>query len=380
MTAVQFNNSASVTDRRRRRLVVDMEPEVADINADSQVSQGENEGGSSAFPMLTRDRLIRRIISPRLWKHLVVAIVLTLTPIFFAIAAWSSKQSLETSLTFKSQLDALRGLSGLKLFAAAQFCLVIGWVRSASAVDFHGRYRWWRWMAVGLFAASFILLTGSTEFFISIVAQALQPVFGRIDAARPALIIVPAGAGLALVLRRLIPDMGRCRLAQSLVVCSTLLLIARAFAGARLNSAADVFHLSIFELLISGLLLSAFQLHARYVIHVNPNPPLSIGRKVFHDSRYSAAASTATMILDEIAPEGESEITESGNRQGLSGEISVNKSETIATLNSTNLPTPFTEPGESETKPAEIETKLNSHSASPSTAKSNKKQKFRKAG
>ncbi len=235
-------------------------------------------------------------------------------------------------------------------------------------------------MAVGLFAASFILLTGSTEFFINVVAQALQPVFGRIDAARPALIIVPAGAGLALVLRRLIPDMGRCRLAQTLVVCSTVLLIARAFAGARLNSPADVFHLSIFELLISGLLLSAFQLHARYVIHVSPNPPLSTGRKVFHDSRYSAAASTATMILDEIAPEGESEITESGNRQGLSGEISVNKSETIATLNSTNLPTPFTEPGESETQPAEIETKLNSHSASHSTAKSNKKQKFRKAG
>lgn len=235
-------------------------------------------------------------------------------------------------------------------------------------------------MAVGLFAASFILLTGSTEFFINVVAQALQPVFGRIDAAKPALIIVPAGAGLALILRRLIPDMGRCRLAQSLVVCSTVFLIAGAFAGARLNSAADVFHLSIFELLISGLLLSAFQLHARYVIHVNPNPPLSTGRKVPPVARYSKAASNATMVIDEIAPKDESETTISGNRQGVSCEISVNKSETIATLNSTNSPTPFAEPDESETKSAEIETKHNSDAASHSKAKSNKKQKFRKAG
>ncbi len=276
MPAVQFNNSGSAVDRRRRRLVADMEPEVAETEGESLVGSGEEDGNSSAFPMLSRDRLIRRIISPRLWKHLIVAIVLTFTPIVFAIVTWSWSLSAEVSetATFRAQLNVLRGLSGLKLFAAAQFCLVIGWVRAASAIDFRGRYRWWRWMAIGLFAASFMLLTDSTEFFVNLAANALQPVFGRIDAAKPALMIVPAGAGLALILRRLIPDMGRCRLAQSLVVCSTVLLIVRAFAGARLNSPADVFHITTVELLISGLLLSAFQLHARYVVHVNPTSPV----------------------------------------------------------------------------------------------------------
>jgi len=267
----------SAADRRRRRLVVDMEPDLSLTDKDSQVTENNDLRTNAAFPMLSRDQLIRRIVSPRLWKHLTVAIVLTFLPVIFAVVTWSSSMlpvSTETA-TMTSRLDALRGLSGLKLFAAAQFCLVIGWVRSASAVDFRGRYRWWRWMAIILFAASFILLTGSAEFFVNLAAKALQPLFGRIDAARPALMIVPAGAGMALILRRLIPDMGRCRLAQSLVVISTVLLIVRAVTGVRLNSPMEVFHLRTFELLISGLLLSAFQLHARYVIHVNPNPPLA---------------------------------------------------------------------------------------------------------
>ena len=286
--------------------MVDLEPEVAATDAESPVNRREDAGSSSAFPMLSRDRLIRRIISPRLWKHVVVAIMLTVTPLIFAIVTWSSHQSLElsASATFKSQLDVLRGLSGLELFAAAQFCLVIGWVRSASAVDFHGRYRLWRWMAIGLFAASFMLLTGSTEFFVTVAARALQQVFGRIEAARPALMFVPVGAGLALVLRRLIPDMGRCRLAQALIVCATVLLIVRGFAGARMHAPANVLHLSTFELLISGLLLSAFQLHARYVIHLNPNPPLTAERKLpatFTPSELASHSTKAISSLDVLA-------------------------------------------------------------------------------
>lgn len=380
MPAVQFNNPGNATDRRRRRLVVDLEPEVAATDAESQVNHGEDAGSSSAFPMLSRDRLIRRIISPRLWKHVVVAIMLTLTPIIFAIVTWSSNQSVElsASATFKSQLDVLRGLSGLKLFAAAQFCLVIGWVRSASAVDFHGRYRWWRWMAIGLFAASFMLLTGSTEFFLSVAARALQPVFGRIEAARPALMIVPVGAGLALVLRRLIPDMGRCRLAQALIACSTVLLIVRAFAGARMNSPANVLHLSTFELLISGLLLSALQLHARYVIHVNPNPPLTAERKVPVLSTRSEIAGNSTKVMGSIESVGkDTETTVSRDQDVVSRKALVNQIESIAGLNSTDLPTPL---ADSEEKSAEAETGSTSHSGLQGKGKSNKKQKLRKAG
>jgi len=265
-------------------------------------NQHECAADIAPFPMLSRDRLIRRVISPRLWKHVAVAVVLTLTPIVYAFVTWPSSGSsnIPDHALLASRLDALRGLSGLKLFAAAEFCLVIAWVRSASAVDFRGRYRWWRWMAVGLFAASLTLLTGVIPWITDLAAQGLEPLFGRIDAARPALILVPSGACLAFVLRRLIPDMGRCRAAQSLLVISTLLLVVRAFAGARQHSAIVMFQLSTLELLISGLMLSAFQLHARFVIHVNPNPPLAVQRKSTADRVKNANHGTIGATAAEI--------------------------------------------------------------------------------
>ncbi len=307
MAAVQFSGAASATDRRRRRLVTEIDPEFNLPDTGNDAAQTDSAGEIAPFPMLSRDRLIRRVISPRLWKHVTVAVILTLTPIMYAVFIWSSsaESPIPDQRLMASRLDALRGLSGLKLFAAAQFCLVIAWVRSASAVDFRGRYRWWRWMAAGLFAASLMMLTGVTPWITELIAMGLEPISGRIDAARPALLLVPAGACLALVLQRLIPDMGRCRSAQALLVISTLLLVVRAFAGARASSAATVFQLSTLELLISALVLAAFQLHARFVIHVNPNPPLAVPRKpvaVFVDETENCAAETVAAQIVDLQP------------------------------------------------------------------------------
>ncbi len=378
MSAVQYNNSTSSADRRRRRLVVEKDPQVAETDDESQVSSDKDDTGVSAFPMLSSDRLIRRIISPRLWKHLTVAVFLTFTPIIFAVGTWSSSTLTPASATstFRSQLDFLQGLSGLKLFAAGQFCLVIGWVRAASAVDFHGRYRCWRWMAIGLFAASFVLLTGSTEFFANLTASALEPVFGRIDAARPALMIVPAAAGLALILRHIIPDMGRCRLSQSLVVCSTVMLVICAVAGVRLNSPAELIHLSTFELLISGLLLSAFQLHARYVIHVNPHPPLTAERKVAAASASTEFVTTASIPVESTVTTPEDsyvavprtkrvEIPETTAKQIVSAPPSTDLTVTAATS-----------AGESEEATTHVAPQLRPQGKD----KAGKKQKLRKAG
>ena len=380
MSAVQYNNSGSAADRRRRRLVVEMDPQVAETDANSQANTGDDDSSNSAFPMLSRDRLIRRIISPRLWKHVTVAIVLTFVPIIFEVATWPSTQTADVAAdaTFRSQLDFLRGLSGLKLFVAAQFCMVIGWVRSASVVDFRGRYRWWRWMAIGLFAASFVLLTGSTEFFENLAVSALQPVFGTIDSARPALLIVPTGAGLALILRRLIPDMGRCRLSQSLVACSTMLLIVRAIAGARLNSPTAVFHLTTIELLISGLLLSAFQLHARYVIHVNPNPPVTIERKVLALPTHSEIVNAATNSVDTVQTVAEqSKATVSEIERVASRESSAKQTVSLPVLNPPDL-TAY--PATFAAKSVEEATQSAPQLVPQAKHKSNKKQKLRKAG
>lgn len=308
MSAVHFSGSSNATDRRRRRLATEIEPEIDLPDTAAEAARHDSSGEFAPFPMLSRDRLIRRVISPRLWKHVTVAVVLTLAPIIYAVVTLRSleQSSIADQVLMASRLNALRGLSGLKLFAAAQFCLVIAWVRSASAVDFRGVYRWWRWMAVGLFAASLVLLTDTTPWITDLMVLGLEPIFGRIDAARPALILVPVGAWLALVLQRLIPDMGRCRTAQSLLVISAMLLAVRAFAGARQSSAAAEFPLSTLDLLNSALVLSAFQLHARFVIHVNPNPPQAVQRKIVAVPVNEAginAVETAAPLVESLQPE-----------------------------------------------------------------------------
>lgn len=308
MSAVHFSSSASASDRRRRRLATGIDPEFDLRDSICEATFHDGAGEIAPFPMLSRDRLIRRVISPRLWKHVTIALGLILTPIIYALVTLRSVglSSGTDQVLMASRLDALRGLSGLELFAAAQFCLVIAWVRSASAVDFRGGYRWWRWMAVGLFAPSMMLLTGTNEWITDLISLGLEPIFGRIDAARPALILVPAGACLALVLHRLIPDMGRCRSAQSLLVIATLLLAIRAFAGTRQSSAAAGLQLSVIELLISGLVLSAFQLHARFVIHINPNPPLVVARKpvaVDVNAGGTSADETASAQVIDLQPQ-----------------------------------------------------------------------------
>lgn len=308
MSAVHFSGSSSTTDRRRRRLVTEIDPEFDLPETAGEHALHHSSAEIVPFPMLSRDRLIRRVISPRLWKHVTVAVVLILTPIICAFVTLRSadESTMADQVLLASHLDALQGLSGLELFAAAQFCLVIAWVRSASAVDFRGGYRWWRWMAVGLFAASLMLLTDTTPWITDLIALGLAPILGQIDAARPALILVPAGICLALVLQRLIPDMGRCRSAQVLLVFATLFLAVRAIAGTRQSSATAVFLLSTMDLLISALVLSAFQLHARFVIHINPNPPLSLPRRsiaVHINAAGNSAAEIPAVQVVDLSPE-----------------------------------------------------------------------------
>lgn len=172
----------------------------------------------------------------------------------------------------------MRGLSGLELFLSAQMCLLICWVRAASAVDFRGGFRTWRWMAVLLLAASLLLLTGASSILMHGLAALLQPLMGTLEAAKPALLVVPAGACLAFVLRYLIPDMGRCRAAQAMLVFAVVIMIGRVIFGLRTTFSVEAPVLAILDLLTSGLVLSAFQLHCRYVIHVNPNPPTAVKR------------------------------------------------------------------------------------------------------
>jgi len=265
-------------DRRRRLCATDFSSS-AESAFDELALDSPADSGSAAFPLLSRDRLIRRFISPRLWKHVVLVSVLLLTPVAIVFGRMMPGGSLASGDQSSRVATILRGLAGLELFLAAQLCLLICWVRSASAVDFRGGYRTWRWMSLLLLFVSLMLVTRAWFTVTDWIAGWLAPVTGSIEAARPALLLVPCAAVTAFVLRSLIPDLRQCRPAQFLAVAGVVLAMGRVMWGLRASVPPPDEALASVDLLIGGLVLSASELFSRYVIHVNPNPPVVAGHR-----------------------------------------------------------------------------------------------------
>ena len=265
MSDVRFAGTGP--DRRRRMLAADFHDAEALSNT-ATASSSISELTVSAFPLLSRDQVMRKIISPRLWKHNVVACLLIAFPFILGGFQFPGQDREATS----RMMLAIRGLCGLELFIASQLCLLICWVRGASAVDFAGVFRAWRWMSLILLVSSLLMLTGLATPLTSQLVEWLKPFFGNIQAARPALVFVPLCATSAYVLRHVIPDMGRCRIAQSSLVIAVVLMLGRIILGIR-GPSLPATSLELLEFLTCGLILSSIHLHCRYVVYVNPNPP-----------------------------------------------------------------------------------------------------------
>lgn len=293
---------------RRRRMLATGHDSAEDGSLQNEDRSGEEMTCSLAFQALSRDQMIRRVISPRIWKHAILVSLLLLIPSALLLMPLFTTPPLGPLSAAIQKIEPgevariLHGIAGLELFAAGQLCLLICWVRSASAVDFRGHYRTWRWLATFLIATSVFLLTGAGPHVTHMLAELIAPVLGSIQAAKPALLFVPAGAFAAFILRYLIPDMGRCRTAQGTAIIAIVLIVARVVIGIRGPFRSDSFSLAGLDLLICGLTLSAIQLHCRYVVHVNPNPPIVIRRS---PGQQAAGKSKDSFILSAVAVEND---------------------------------------------------------------------------
>lgn len=311
MTLVR--NSGSL-DRRRRRLTLESAGAEEDAAGPAGLFYFSGEQELDPFESLTKDRLIRRLLSERLWKHWLIVGVLVVIPVIVMVLAWSGAfAGVAAGPAGRSVVGAT---AGLQLFAAGQLCLLIAAVRSASHVDFHGRYRCWRWLSVWFFAAAFFVLSDSADVTSGGLAELISRLIGPLQAARPALIVVPCAGILAWVLKSVLPDMGRCRTAQVLLLAGVLLSALCVVLKIRLGAAAGGM-LSAAGLLSTGLLLSSMLLQSRSVIHVNPHPPVSgllpVGGTAVR-GLYEAESQPAESTSAEAA-----ELT-SGERLEVSGE------------------------------------------------------------
>lgn len=280
LTMAELRFASGDRDRRRRMLAAEQHADQAVTNDLEAEATGEAVS-RDAFQLLSRDQMMRRLISPRLWKHVVVVTLLTLLPLALIVmtlsrAFPSSSGVAVASWNAEATTKMFESIAGLELFIAGQLCLLICWVRSGSPVDYRGHYRAWRWLAGLLCMAAFLVLSHGVGVLSGLMAQLIRPILGSIESAKPALFFVPTGAFAAFTLRYVIADMGRCRPAQCLAIAAIGLTTSRIFGGLRGPLQAQQELLGNLDLLIAGLTLSAAQLHCRYVIHINPHPPVRI--------------------------------------------------------------------------------------------------------
>jgi len=255
-------------DRRRRRLSSELHDE--ELFQEFFPDTVRASVAESVSPPLqgSETELVRRVISPTLWKHMVV---LTGGALMIAVVLWQECRIGSGVPEFGQHLSL--GITGLLLLLSGQLALVTGWLRTDSEIDFQGRYRWWKWLAGGFFAAALIVATHSQSQVSSLVAGMLEPLTGSIRAAKSTIVLVPGITFCIIVLGRILPDMSRSRLSQSLLVIAVLMMTVRL---ALQHNAANVTTATFDAMMLVSayFTFASMLLHCRYVAFICNDPPV----------------------------------------------------------------------------------------------------------
>ena len=124
------------TTRTRRRRWLSME------GHDQQTFQPGTDSGnvnqnsrhSQAFQTLSRDRLVRKLLSDRIWKHVIISVTLCSSPLILLMILWL--RLIPNAVANWLKTGPLWALTGMELFACALLCILIATFSSASSIDF----------------------------------------------------------------------------------------------------------------------------------------------------------------------------------------------------------------------------------------------------
>jgi hypothetical protein len=264
-----FAGAKDAGDRRRRRLSHDEHDQ--QLFDDFFPAEPGRDSASTvfadAFP--NSSQLLRRFVSPRLWKHVCV-----LLGVFSAVLAVIWWERAATSSGVERAEFPVEGATGLLLLLSGQFAFFIGWIRSHSTLDFRGRYRWWKWLGAGAVCAGITMLTGTDVIIPDAIVGIITLVTGPVQAARPAVVLVPALLFCLVVLGQVIPDMSRNVWSQGALVTALLVMTVRLMLiHTSSRSVIDQATLNQMLLLSVNFGFAAMLLHCRFVAFVNNDPP-----------------------------------------------------------------------------------------------------------
>ncbi|MDG1894296.1 MAG: hypothetical protein P8J37_05240 [Fuerstiella sp.] len=264
----QFVGVQNHAARRRRRLASGGSDPLEFVDATGRVVAVDGSvERPSAMNCQQQFSLLPRVVSPRLWKH-----VVTLTGVAACSvgAVWWEHRTGATGTH-----SITRGIVGIFILLSAQLAWGISWIRSRSEVDFQGRYHCWRWFAVTASVLAVTVLTETYTLFPDLVAATLAPMTGTINAARPALVLVTLVPIAILVPAQVLRDMSRCVTSRLFLVGAILLTIVRLMLV--YNSTNVSISLLTLDLLLVLAALSVFAsmlLHCRFVAFVSNAPPM----------------------------------------------------------------------------------------------------------
>lgn len=266
-----FAGAGQSADRRRRRLSHDL-AEDDEFPAVQQTEESASHAASRVWTSEFDTQLLRKVLSPDLWKHVTAIIALILLS---AVAIYQ----LTTTTAGNLQHTTSRFASCFLLFAG-QLALLIGWIRSESDFDYKGRFRWWTTFAIAVLAAAVLRLTDSTTWAADTIVAVVELGTGSLNAARPAVLLVPLVVSTALLIYRILPDMQRCfesQLVMVLTVTALIVMVVWQHLGSQQTQQPVIASL---DLSVCVLLFSSLLLHARYVAYVNHDPPVLIQKSV----------------------------------------------------------------------------------------------------
>ena len=277
--AVQFAGSRSLDERRRRRLAGISDEEVTIVPVDSF---GKSTASTGVASNRMRQRLpLRRIISPRLWKHALIAgVTLLIGVAIVALGTESQKVSELLGPSVGEFVSADHGrllpfFNATLLMISAELSLLIWWVRSRSRTDFSGRFGIWRWASVVGFTVAACLFLDLHLVWSRTLIWRLDLDFAHCEILCWLAPVVGCGS---VLIRDLMADMRNCRSSSTflwLAVLSWSTSIATLLAGSQVVDDA-----SRRALIVSGsaafghyCLFVSLLLHARRVIFVSADPP-----------------------------------------------------------------------------------------------------------
>jgi hypothetical protein len=277
-----FAGSQYSDERRRRRLAVEQ-----DGTLKKKSRTAKREAGLELDSITLVDLAIQAIVPRSIWPHIGATLFLAVLLLggHAALDALPQNNIVDISQLRHVVDDAHRVTNGLCLFVTMQICMVIRQVRGRSRNDFDGRYRLWNWVTVtsGMFSAALFLnlhtvMGGIVAALLNRPDLTTSPITWQVP-------VLTIGGLLLLELgREMRENRPTCALLYLSALCYLvpLLFSLKLFSGflAMLPPSIAGMPIEAIAFMTGNILLfTTMSLHARFVVHFNPEPPTSTVRQ-----------------------------------------------------------------------------------------------------